>query len=268
VTLRQVGTYTVTYNVNDSTGNAAEQKTRTVNVVDTTAPAAPTEVTPVPTPTNDNTPDYTFHSDENGTIIYSGSCGNGSLTTAIDGNNTITFGSSTVLADGNYSDCTIAIKDDANNTSDALHVSDFIIDVTKPVITLEGNETVEVEKGDVYTDAGATASDNIDGDITATVPPVITLKGKSPVSVIKGTTYTDAGATAYDNVDGDITEKIVIHNPVNTSKVGTYTVTYNVEDTAGNKATEVQRTVNVVNPAPPADTRSSPLRERTRKPSS
>ena len=33
-----VGSYTVTYNVHDSNGNAAVQMTRTVNVVDTTAP--------------------------------------------------------------------------------------------------------------------------------------------------------------------------------------------------------------------------------------
>ena len=33
-----VGSYTVTYNVHDSNGNAAVQVTRTVNVVDTTAP--------------------------------------------------------------------------------------------------------------------------------------------------------------------------------------------------------------------------------------
>ena len=33
-----VGSYTVTYNVHDSSNNAAVQVTRTVNVVDTTAP--------------------------------------------------------------------------------------------------------------------------------------------------------------------------------------------------------------------------------------
>jgi len=54
------------------------------------------------------------------------------------------------------------------------------------------------------------------------------------------------GATANDDVDGDITNNIVTVNPVDTSKPGTYTVTYNVSDTSGNAATEVSRTVTVV----------------------
>jgi len=39
--------------------------------------------------------------------------------------------------------------------------------------------------------------------------------------------YVDAGATASDNYDGDITASIVTVNPVNTAVKGTYTVTYN-----------------------------------------
>ena len=58
------------------------------------------EVNPVTTPTNDNTPDYTFSSDEAGTITYGGSCSS-STTSAISGNNTITLVS---LSDGTYSD--------------------------------------------------------------------------------------------------------------------------------------------------------------------
>src|SRR5207249_9406554 len=84
-----------------------------------------------------------------------------------------------------------------------------------------------------------------------TTPPVITLRGSTSVSVEIGSTYTDAGATASDNVDGNITSKIVTFNPVNTSLVGTYTVTYNVSDTAGNAATQVTRTVNVVHTGAP-----------------
>ena len=38
---------------------------------------------------------------------------------------------------------------------------------TAPVITLEGDATVTVEVGTDYTDAGATATDNYDGDITS-----------------------------------------------------------------------------------------------------
>ncbi len=37
----------------------------------------------------------------------------------------------------------------------------------------------------------------------------ITLNGSSPVTVEFGSSYLDAGATAWDNVDGDITDRIV-----------------------------------------------------------
>ena len=78
-----------------------------------------------------------------------------------------------------------------------------------------------------------------------TTAPVITLLGDASVSVVLGDTYTDAGATASDNIDGDLTASIVTVNLVDTSAVGTYTVTYNVSDAAGNAAIEVTRTVTV-----------------------
>ena len=78
-----------------------------------------------------------------------------------------------------------------------------------------------------------------------TVPPVITLLGSTPVNIDLCSTYTDAGATALDDVDGDITSQIVTVNPVKSGTEGTYTVTYNVNDSSGNAATQVTRTVNV-----------------------
>jgi hypothetical protein len=78
------------------------------------------------------------------------------------------------------------------------------------------------------------------------VAPVITLLGSTPVTVTQGTTYTDAGATAADTEDGDITASLVIVNPVDTATVGEYTVTYNVTDGDGASATQVTRTVNVI----------------------
>ena len=78
--------------------------------------------------------------------------------------------------------------------------------------------------------------------------PVISLEGSASVSLEAGSPYTDAGATATDNVDGSITSSIVTVNPVDINTVGTYTVTYNVSDTAGNAATPVTRTVVIVEP--------------------
>ena len=60
-----------------------------------------------------------------------------------------------------------------------------------------------------------------------------------------GSTYADAGATALDDIDGDITDQIIVLNPVDTVAVGSYNVTYNVKDEGGNSATEVVRKVMV-----------------------
>lgn len=78
-----------------------------------------------------------------------------------------------------------------------------------------------------------------------TTKPIITLLGSASVTVTEGGTYVDAGATATDNVDGDISSNIVTVNPVDTNTVSTYTITYNVSDSAGNQADEVARTVTV-----------------------
>ncbi len=81
--------------------------------------------------------------------------------------------------------------------------------------------------------------------IIDTTAPVISLVGNSVVTLTQGDVYSDAGATALDNLDGDLTESMVIVNPVNTAQVGSYTITYNVTDGHGNVATQVSRTVNV-----------------------
>lgn len=93
---------------------------------------------------------------------------------------------------------------------------------------------------------GGGDDDDGGGEEADTTSPVNTLLGSTPVSVDKGTTYSDAGATASDNKDGNLTSSIVTVNPVNTGVAGSYTVTYNVSDAASNAANEVTRTVNVI----------------------
>ena len=81
--------------------------------------------------------------------------------------------------------------------------------------------------------------------VTDTTAPVITLVGSTPVNLTVGDTYSDAGATALDDIDGNITGSIITVNSVNTAIAGTYTVTYNVTDSSTNSAIEVTRTVVV-----------------------
>lgn len=76
-------------------------------------------------------------------------------------------------------------------------------------------------------------------------PPVITLKGSNPAYVEVGYPYIDSGATAVDDIDGELSANIVTTTNVDTSKTGTYFVKYNVKDSSGNVAAEVVRTVIV-----------------------
>jgi len=79
-----------------------------------------------------------------------------------------------------------------------------------------------------------------------TVPPVITLVGANPQFIEVGNAYVELGATASDNYDGNISGSIVIDSlAVNTSVLGDYSVTYDVDDSSGNSATTVTRTVTV-----------------------
>ena len=80
------------------------------------------------------------------------------------------------------------------------------------------------------------------GDVGA---PTIQLVGEPTITVTVGNPYTDAGATATDTIDGDVTPRIVVTNPVDAAVIGAYTVTYNATDLSGNKAAPVTRTVTV-----------------------
>lgn len=83
--------------------------------------------------------------------------------------------------------------------------------------------------------------------------PVITLLGSNPLNLFAGSTYTEAGATATDDVDGNLTTSIVITGTVNTSTVGTYLKTYTVTDSSGNVSTRT-RTINILDSTPPTVT--------------
>ena len=174
-------------------------------------------------------------------------------------------------------------------------VSFSVTDNTAPVIILNGPPSVTIGIGEAYDDAGATAIDNADGNITQSIqvtgvvnvnrpgvytilfnvkdqagnaattvtrtvtvvdaiPPLITLNGPLTVTIPVDGNYTDAGAEAHDNVDGDITGLIQVRGIILTGKPGVYTMTFNVKDRSGNAAVTVVRTVTVVDTVPPVIT--------------
>lgn len=79
-----------------------------------------------------------------------------------------------------------------------------------------------------------------------TEKPVITVDGKDTIEINVNSTFTMPKVTAKDNVDGDISDKIKTEikkdgkteDKIDTSKAGTYTITYTVEDSAKNVATK------------------------------
>ena len=151
----------------------------------------------------------------------------------------------------------------------------IVEDTTPPEITLKTKEDHYTLPGHPYEEEGFEAVDLCDGDLTESVEtreedgvvyytvkdrsgntasaereifyddrtaPVIDLKG-GDVSFYVGESWKDS-YSAEDDAEGDVTEKVKVSGSVDSSKAGTYTLTYTVEDNFGNKA-EVKRKVTV-----------------------
>ena len=169
---------------------------------DTTEPTI-AEVTAVTTPTNDSTPDYTFSSDETGTITYGGDCSS-STTSANSGNNTITLVS---LSTGrSYSNCTITVTDTAGNISNTLSLSSFF------VAELMGGsmQGLELSLSKVVTRFAGTAGTSGSSNGTGTAASF-----QNPVGIT-----TDGTNLYVADTDNHIIRKIVIATGVVTTFAG------------------------------------------------
>ncbi|MGC9351010.1 MAG: DUF5011 domain-containing protein, partial [Sulfurovum sp.] len=94
-----------------------------------------------------------------------------------------------------------------------------------------------------HTEQDVIRGDEQNGSVTQdTTPPVITLNGEANITLNQGEAYIEPGATASDKRDGNV--DVEISGTVDTSRVGSYTVTYTATDSAGNEA-EATRTVSV-----------------------
>lgn len=76
-----------------------------------------------------------------------------------------------------------------------------------------------------------------------TKAPEIKLLGADPMTVAKDSEFVDPGATATDNVDKNITKNIKVEGTVDTTKLGEYKLVYSVADKAGNTATKERKVV-------------------------
>ncbi|MES2838324.1 MAG: immunoglobulin-like domain-containing protein [Bacteroidota bacterium] len=80
--------------------------------------------------------------------------------------------------------------------------------------------------------------------------PIITLKGDAIEKIDLGSAYTDAGVTADDNEDGDVSANVTndATTAVDNKKAGKYTVTYKVSDEKANEGTATREVWVVVSP--------------------
>ncbi len=102
-----------------------------------------------------------------------------------------------------------------------------------------------------------------EGEGEDTIQPVLTLIGDAHVTIDCLGTYWDDGATAYDDVDGDISAWVETYEDVDTSVPGSYEISYNVADSSGNWAYPVWRTVEVLDDCtvPTSDDAAQQLRD-------
>jgi hypothetical protein len=270
VTPAALGDYVITYNVSDTNGNAAATVTRTVHVIDTTAPIITLNG------------DATVTVECSGTYADAGATANDSCAGDVSAN-IIATGTVNTAAVGSYT-ITYNVNDGHGNAATPVTRTVNVVDKTAPVITLNGEAVVTIECGSTYADAGATAHDACAGDLTVvttgtvnahatgtytltynvsdpsgnaaapvtrtvhvadTKAPTITLNGSAAATVECGGTYVDAGANAEDDCQGNLTDSIVKTGEVNTAVAGSYTLTFNVSDAAGNAAAPVTRSVTV-----------------------
>src|SRR3989338_2656854 len=147
------------------------------------------------------------------------------------------------------------------------------IDSTAPTVVLSYDNSNSAFKSGTVVRITATFTDATSGIDQTNIPTIsISTSGDGDVSATQMSRASnltwfydftvpsgsdDDGATATDNVDGTLTSSISTVNPVNTSRLGEYVVTYDVSDAAGNAATQVTRTVNVVDTTAPTSTLSA-----------
>nr|WP_277987210.1 immunoglobulin-like domain-containing protein [Microbulbifer salipaludis] len=81
-------------------------------------------------------------------------------------------------------------------------------------------------------------------------PPSISLLGEEYIEIKRGSVFTDPGATARDTEDGDITSEIQVVDHVDSNTVGDYSVDYRVRDSAGAEVSASRRVTVTEAPSP------------------
>ena len=183
-----IGSYTLTYSATDAAGNVATPVTRTVTVSDTTAPVITrngnaTVSVSAGASYNDAGATATDNVDSSVTVNTSGS-----VNTAVPGTYTLTY----------------IATDAAGNQATPVTRTVTVSDTTAPVITRNGNATISISVGANYTDAGATATDNVDSSVT------VTTTGSVNAATAGTYTLTYSATDAAGNVATPVTRTVTV----------------------------------------------------------
>jgi len=276
------GSYTLIYSAVDSSGNEAKV-TRSVTVY---------------TPMVDTTPPVITLNGSNPLSIQLDSIYNEAGATAydeVDGTLMVTIsGSVDTSTLGSYTLIYYAVDSSGNEVkvTRTVNVVSSAIDTTPPVITLNGSNTMSIEVGTTYVEAGASAYDETDGTLSVAITGSVDTTTAGSYTLIYSTVDSSGNeakvsrtVTVYSPADTipptitlngsnsitlevgsvytelgataydnvDGTLPVTISGNVNTNTVGIYTITYNAIDSSNNSV-NVSRSVNVVDTTPPTIT--------------
>ena len=263
VDTNKLGTYTITYTAVDSSGNKATAiRTVSVNLLKDTIPPVISLL------------------GANKIQVIKGSRFSDPGAVAVDNVDSVVSvsvsGRVNITVVGDYT-LTYTAQDKAGNTATktrhVLVVEKVLPDNIAPVITLNGDSLISTVKGEYYIELGATAVDDRDGIVNVVIagvvntsklgsynityravdaagnsalktrkvivtnkadikPPVITLEGEDIYHLEVGQAFTDPGFSAFDDIDGIIS--VSVTGTVDTTKEGTYILSYTATDAAGN----------------------------------
>jgi len=190
-----INVYTLTYDVSDAAGNPATQRTRVITVVaaDTVPPAI-----------------------------------------------ALTGGNQTVVQGNSWSEPGFSATDDVDGDI----TGNVVVSGDTVNTGVVGVYTVRYDVSDAAGNPATQRTRVITVAAADTTIPVINLSGLSTVLLAVGSAYVEPGYSATDNVDGDITANVVVTGNVGVT-AGDYLLYYNVSDAAGNPATEAVRTVTL-----------------------
>ncbi|MDG2286068.1 MAG: leucine-rich repeat protein, partial [Alphaproteobacteria bacterium] len=269
------GSYSLPYYAQDFANNSATSKTRTVYVVDKISPSI----------TLNGTAKVSIEAGEG--YVDAGALAKDNYDTELT---VTTSGEVNAKLPDTYT-LTYNAVDESGNEAEPLTRTVVVTDNTPPLIILNGAPTVNHDAGKDYVDSTPTVVDNAADTVTVTtsgkvnvnVPitytltynavdasgnkaepltrtvvvadttsPVINLLGNAVETIGLGERFIDIGAHVTDSFEKGLS--FTKTGIVNMQRLGSYTLTYNAIDAAGNAAKPVIRTVHVKDLTPPVIT--------------